>query len=70
MKFRVLTGFCIETGKDVSPGDIVELDSRFAVGWVQAGRLEPVVDAVLPAEGPSAPEHRETAPRRRGKEEA
>ena len=43
-KFKVLTDFCIDTGRDVVAGDVVELEPRRALGYMQQGRLVEVAD--------------------------
>jgi hypothetical protein len=42
MKYKVLRGFCLGGGKDVFPGQEIELTPERAALFVRQGRLEPV----------------------------
>lgn len=60
-KLRVIKGRCIGGGRDVQPGEIVELPAAIAKEWVSRGwgaRLDP-------EERDLAPTHREPAPESR-----
>jgi len=49
MKYHVLVGVCLSGGKDVYPGDEVDLDPGQARQFVQQGRLVEVPEADAPA---------------------
>lgn len=45
MKVKVLRGFCLGKGKDVQPGDIIELSDKEAATKIKQGKVR---DASLP----------------------
>lgn len=72
MRFKVLRGFCFEVGKDVYPGDVVEITNKFrAEQLLKRGSIVEITGAEAPvaSEEPEAGPEGETATetrRRRG----
>lgn len=42
MKVKIIRGFCLGAGKDVYPGDEIEVDDRVAAYYIASGKAEPV----------------------------
>lgn len=42
MKVKVLRGFCLESGKNVFPGEVIEMEKAKALVEVHKGRVKPI----------------------------
>ena len=45
MKVKVLRGFCLETGRDVFPGDVIDMEKAKALVEINKGRVKPLEEA-------------------------
>lgn len=41
MKYIVLRGFCLGAGRDVYPGDVIDLDDKNAAYHLARGKIKP-----------------------------
>jgi len=45
VKVKVLRGFCLETGRDVFPGEEIDMEKAKALVEINKGRVKPLEDA-------------------------
>jgi hypothetical protein len=62
MRARVLRGFCLAPGKDVFPGDEVDVTPLQAEQWVRLRYIELVPPPAAEAEPPAPPDAAPAAP--------
>lgn len=62
MRYQVLRGFCLGGGRDVYPGDIIDLDDKAAKYLLARGKVKPAPSDTVPesaaAEEPATPKKR------------
>lgn len=45
MKVKVLRGFCLESGRDVFPGAVIDMEKAKALVEINKGRVKPLEEA-------------------------
>ena len=62
MKYIVLRGFCLGAGRDVYPGDVIDLDDKTAPYHLARGKVKPAPSDNAPesaaSEEPATPKKR------------
>lgn len=49
MKVKILRGFCLGAGRDVFPGDEIEMDDALAAHYIGRGKAEALPPPAAPA---------------------
>ncbi len=65
MKYKVLRGFCLGAGKDVYPGDVIDLDDKSAPYHLARARVVPFISPAAASDKADTPESAEPKKRSR-----